>query len=253
MNTCSKNARPKITLSIVSHGQGRLIDNLLRDIKEGLDVSYEIILTLNIPEDESFIKDNFTLPLRIIRNRTAKGFGANHNEAFAQSNGQYFAIVNPDIRAKPLSIRPLLNTLETQKAGACSPAVYSSNDHLQDSARRFPTVWKLTKRAVSHTRRLDYDMQESPFLVDWLAGMFIVFNREAYISVGGFDERYFMYYEDADICRRLSKGGWPIVFEPSSKIVHDAQHASHGNLRHMIWHIRSAFRFFILGNVCKNQ
>ncbi len=239
----SKSFTPIITLSIVSHGQGQLIKNLLRDIAQGIDISYEIILTLNIPEDESFLREYDTLPLHIIRNVSVKGFGANHNAAFAQSHGKCFAIVNPDIRSQSLSLRPLLETLAIEGVGACGPAVYSSDENLEDSARRFPTLWRFFKRKVSRTRSSDYVWQKTAIQVDWLAGMFIVFNRNAYTQVGGFDERYFMYLEDTDICRRLSLAGWCVLLQPSSKVIHDAQRSSRRNLQHLFWHLCSALRF----------
>lgn len=237
------NDLPEVTLSVVSHGQGPLITNLLDDIAQGIDVSYEIILTLNIPEDELFILKYASLPMKIIRNVTVEGFGANHNAAFAQSHGKYFAIINPDIRFKTLSLRPLLDTLGVEGVGACGPAVYSSGQNLEDSARRFPTLWRFLKRKILRTKNPDYIWQQSAIQVDWLAGMFVVFDRDAYIKVGGFDERYFMYLEDTDICRRLGLAGWRVLLQPSSKVIHDAQRSSRRSLQHLSWHLASAIRF----------
>lgn len=232
-----------ITLSVVSHGQGQFILNLLKDITQGLDVTYEIILTLNIPEDEYFLKEYASLPLNVIRNISIKGFGANHNAAYAQSRGKCFAIVNPDIRFQSLLLDPLLKTIAIEGVGACGPAVYSSDEKLEDSARNFPTVWSFFKRKFLRTKSPDYVWQQTPIQVDWLAGMFVVFNREAFEKIGGFDERYFMYLEDTDICRRLSLAGWRVLLQPSSKVIHDAQRSSRRSLQHLFWHLGSAFRF----------
>ena len=74
--------------------------------------------------------------------------------------------------------------------------------------------------------------------------MFVVFRREAYQEVGGFDDRrFFMYLEDADICRRLAREGWKVLVNPNVQVIHMAQRASRRNLKHMRWHITSAFRF----------
>ena len=234
---------PELSLSVVSHGQGELVRNLLRDIAKGIDVTYEIILTLNIPEDESFIREWPTLPLSVIRNASIKGFGSNHNAAFTRARGKCFAIVNPDIRAQSFSLRPLLDILTVSDVGACGPAVYSSDMSQEDSARHFPTLSTFFKRKFFHARGLDYVGHETAIQVDWLAGMFIIFDRDAFSKVGGFDERYFMYLEDTDICRRLGLAGWRVVLQPSSKVIHDAQRFSRRSVKHLFWHLRSAFLF----------
>lgn len=234
---------PHVTLSIVSHGQGSLIRVLLEDLRAGADLSFEIILTLNIREDESFLDDFSDLPLRVIRNATAKGFGANHNAALAQATGRWLAIVNPDIRVRPLRLAPLAETLSNASVGACGPVVLSSAGKTEDSARQFPTWWRLVRRAFLRIRRPDYEWHKSPIDVDWLAGMFVMFRREAFADVAGFDERFFMYFEDADICRRLQKRGWKVRLDPRSSVVHDAQRASHRSLRHLRWHVSSAVRY----------
>ena len=78
---------------------------------------------------------------------------------------------------------------------------------------------------------------------DWVAGMFMLFPADAYRLVNGFDERYFMYLEDVDICRRLNKNGLRVLYSDAVEIVHDGQFASRKNLRHFFWHVSSLLRF----------
>lgn len=236
---------PVISLSIVSHGQGELIKKLLMDIQRELSITYEIILTLNIPEDESFFS-TFSFPsLYIIKNRNPKGFGANHNYAFKMTSGKFFLVLNPDIRFCGLKLECLLDRFANGKVAACGPAVYSSEGILEDSVRKFPTLLGLLRRRLPWRRPFDYRELESACFVDWLAGMFLVFKREAFQSVGGFDERYFMYMEDVDICRRLGLNGWLICYEPKVRVTHDARRASHRSFRHFLWHLRSVYVFFL--------
>lgn len=232
---------------MVSHGQGQLIYYLLTDVQRGLDCSFEILLTFNIPEDESFLNLFKSLPIRAIRNNSPKGFGANHNSAFAASRGRHFVIVNPDIRAGALFLSPLLRLIELARVGACGPVVLSPSGSVEDSARRFPSFGRLTRRFMArlchHKRPPEYTWHTTAIGVDWLAGMFVLFRRDAFLEVGGFDERYFMYFEDADICRRLRVKGWEIWLCPEATVIHDAQRASHRSLKHMMWHLRSAFLY----------
>lgn len=242
-----KNNNVKISFSIVSHGQGFLIKNFLNDLAtSGLD-SYELIITLNIHENENFLNNFVNLPIKIIRNKEIKGFGENHNYAFKISQGRFFAVVNPDIRLAEFRYEKIYNFMnDNQTIGACAPKVLSSDGEIQDSARIFPTVKLLSERIIRRffgfKNNLDYKVNDIPMRVDWLAGMFIFFNREAFLSVKGFDERYFMYYEDADICRRLKKNGWSSYLYPDVAVIHDAQRTSWKKFNYFKWHLRSIIR-----------
>lgn len=235
---------PLVSLSIVSHGQGILIRDLLSDLCNLSGIPFEIILTLNIPEDEEFLAPFGTLPLRLIRNRVIQGFGANHNAAFAIARGSVFVIVNPDIRASDLTLQPLLDVLDRPNVGACAPVVLSPSGTAEDSVRRFPTLARLSYRLLSRRRRPDYRWGAEPIAVDWTAGMFVAYRSQAFREVDGFDERFFMYLEDADICRRLRAAGWATMLQPACRVVHAAQRESHRSLQHLAWHARSALRYF---------
>lgn len=235
--------RPILSFSIVSHGQSSLIRYLLDDLTKLSLSEIEIIITINIPEDERAFA-NLPYPTRIIRNPIPKGFGANHNQAFTQSLGRYFIIVNPDIRLPSLKIVQLLQPLEDKDVGAVAPVVLNSAGSVEDSVRRFPTVMGLARRVLLRQRSPGYIWMDEPIIVDWAAGMFVVFRREAYEAVRGFDHRrFFMYFEDADICRRLHDRGWKVVLQPSVSVIHDAQRASHRSLKHLRWHVTSALRY----------
>lgn len=234
----------RLSLSIVSHGQGHLIKNLLADFRALRGLSFEILLTLNIPEDKSFVGDFKDLPITLIENQHPKGFGANHNTAYKYSSGDIFAVVNPDIRAPNLDLSNLIILSEQQKVGACAPLVLNTKGFVEDSARRFPTVYRLIERFFFNRSKADYDLIGSgPITVDWVAGMFVLFPRKAFETVGGFDTHYFMYMEDADICRRLKQHGYLTLVDCSTCVVHDARRSSHRSLRHFSWHLRSAIRF----------
>jgi len=246
----SDDIQPLVSLSVVSHGQGPLVTTLLQNLLSGLDVPFEVILTLNLPEDEGFIErfvEPFKkFPLHIIRNSVPRGFGANHNAAFRHTSCPYFVVVNPDIQIGELRLGPLLENLrDKQRVAACGPAVHSTAGQLEDNARRFPSVARLMRRVVLRRRGRDYQWTDAPIDVDWLAGMFVVFQRPAFQAVGGFDERYFLYFEDADICRRLTQAGWRVQLDPRTSVIHNAQRASHKSLRHFRWHLRSAIRFLL--------
>ena len=232
-----------LTLSIVSHGQAALIKPLLDDLTHLAFDYIEVIITINIPEDETPFQ-NLPFSCQIIRNNVPKGFGANHNGAFEQSSGQFFVVVNPDIRLPSLDFAKLLDVMQDLEVGAVAPVVLNSAGVVEDSVRSFPTVLGLARRVLFGLRVPSYKFESKPIDVDWAAGMFVVFRRESYQAVCGFDnQRFFMYLEDVDICWRLKEKGWRVVLQPSVTVIHDAQRASRRSLRHMRWHITSAFRY----------
>ncbi|TXI21818.1 MAG: glycosyltransferase family 2 protein [Roseateles sp.] len=233
-----------LSLSIVSHGQSALIAPLLEDLRRLALPDIEVVLTVNIPEDEMPFKD-LPFPSRIIRNAAPQGFGANHNAAFAASSGRFFVVVNPDIRLPSLDVARLLALMEDPTVGAVAPVVLNGAGGVEDSVRRFPTIADLARRVLLKQRIPGYQWETQPIDVDWTAGMFVVFKREAFVAVQGFDHRrFFMYFEDVDICRRLRHAGWRVVLQPAVSVIHDAQRASHRSAKHLRWHVTSAARYF---------
>jgi N-acetylglucosaminyl-diphospho-decaprenol L-rhamnosyltransferase len=233
------------SLSIVSHRSGPLISLLLNDLRTRLPTDSEIILTINTPEDESFLATYGDLPIQVLRNDVEQGFGANHNQAFDVARCSYFIVVNPDIRLLEAPFDALAHAIDMPGVGACAPVVLAPDGKVEDSVRRFPTLTRLLRRVILRQRQPDYDPlgQTAPMIIDWAAGMFVVFSRSAYMAVGGFDTRYYMYLEDADICKRLWAHGSRVVLVPQARVVHDAQRTSRRSWRHFRWHLRSAIRF----------
>lgn len=242
------NSADRLSLSIVSHGQGDLIVNLLSDLAArnwngGLD--FEVIVTLNIPEDETWLNQEFPFPIKITRNDVPKGFGENHNAAFQISEGEMFAVVNPDIRLGSFQITQLLVALDQPATGVCGPSVLGADGELQDSARRFPTFWRLLFRVLLRQRNPDYKNDSGTIPVDWLAGMYLLFPSNVFREINGFDERYFMYMEDAEICRHLHQREFQVLWVTDTSVVHDARRASRHSIRHFRWHLTSMFMYLL--------
>ncbi len=233
----------KITLSIVSHGQSSLIEPLLIDLSRLTASTIEVIITVNIPEEMS-VYQNSPIPIKIIRNDVPKGFGENHNAAFQISITKWFAVVNPDIRISSLNIDRLLAPFVDDQVAVVGPVVLSSKGAVEDSARKFPTFLGLLQRTLKLSPKLDYSFDSVLYGVDWVAGMFMVFRGSAFNDVKGFDShRFFMYMEDADICRRLGLRGYTVIYNGEISVTHLAQRASKRNLKHLCWHLVSSFRF----------
>ena len=235
-------AQRLLSLSIVSHQHGALVHELLRDIERSRE-ALEVLLTINVAEPLPFQPDSFRFPVKVIANPQPGGFGANHNAAFRQSRGDYFCVLNPDIRFDSDPFPALRQALENDAIGVAAPVVLSPGGEVEDSARKYPTLLSVAGKAFARSPTLDYAIGAEPFSPDWVAGMFMLFRRDVFERAGGFDERYFLYYEDVDLCRRLNRLGYRAELVPAARVVHDARRESHGNLRHLAWHRASLLRY----------
>jgi len=231
-----------LSLSIVSHQHGALVHELLRDIARSCQ-GVEVLLTVNVPEPLPFEPDAFGFPVKVIANRAPRGFGANHNAAFRQSSGGYFCVLNPDVRLDSDPFPALCRALDSENIGVAAPVVLSPVGAIEDSARKFPTLPSLVRKALARRQTLDYAFGNEPFSPDWVGGMFMLFRREVFERAGGFDERYFLYYEDVDLCRRLARLGYRVQLVPAARVVHNARRWSHASIRYLLWHIASLLRY----------
>jgi N-acetylglucosaminyl-diphospho-decaprenol L-rhamnosyltransferase len=234
-----------LSVSIVSHRQAGLIALILDDLRSCLSQRDEVFVTLNVPEKFSFAPTEFPYQLRVAANESPKGFGANHNAAFHRSRGRFFCVLNPDIRIETNPFPVLTDWLTNDaQVAAAAPVITAPDGQVEDSARRFPTPSIILAKLLGRTRHPDYELRSDIVYPDWLAGMFIVFRRDAFEAVNGFDERYFLYYEDVDISARLALAGWRVALCTGARAVHAARRQSHRSLRYLRWHVSSMLRFF---------
>lgn len=239
----------KLSLSIVSHGNQEAAARLLADLARLGRSDIEVILTLNLPEDRPAAVDALPFPVRVIVNPVPKGFSANHNAAFAVSQGENFVLLNPDIRLLDDPFDILLAVISNSPQSICAPSVLNDVRELEDSARSFPSPFFLLKKLMSKVFRFSLAAEVVPgrddvLMPDWVAGMFIMAPRAIYEKLHGLSERYHLYYEDVDFCARARLAGCEILVSKRAKVVHQAQRTSHRKPRYLMWHLQSACKFF---------
>lgn len=232
----------EITLSVVSHGQGELVNGLLSDVRR-LSSHPDVILTCNIPETVA-IRSEGLQDFHRFDNETPKGFGANHNAAFQYCGSPFYCVTNPDVRLESPPFDGLLACMDDPKVGLVAPRVKGPEGHWEDSARYFPSPASLAAKLLKLGEGRYPVEGDAPMAVEWVAGMFMLFRAEAFRDIGGFDEGFFLYYEDVDICARLWKAGWKVMLHPGVSVVHAAQRTSRRNPRYMVWHLSSMTRYF---------
>ena len=219
----ARQAAAPITVSIVSHGHASWVQPLVPHVLACPDVAH-LILTRNIAEDIALPSD---ARLSIVDNTVAKGFGTNHNTAFRACRTPYFCVLNPDVWWTEDPFSGLLACLEATRAAVAGPLVIGPDGHAADSIRRFPTFLSLLRKAVgSDDGRYQTTFGAPCFPADWVAGMCMLFRSADFAAVGGFDEAFFLYYEDVDICARLWDSGRSVAACPKSLVTHAAQRAS---------------------------
>lgn len=234
-----------ITLSIVSHGHGRIVENLLNDLIQVAEVE-RIVLTHNIPEPDTGISTSLQSRITQVTNTRPKGFGANHNAAFQYCDTDYYCVVNPDVRLLDNPFPALLEAAADPDVAMVAPMAVDESNSKQDTARHYLSLHKILMRKI-RARKNDYEFEfgDAPVRPEWVSGMFMLFKTDAYKAVNGFDESYFMYCEDTDICGRIWKEKRAVVLNPKARVVHVAQRASHNSFRHLFWHVSSVLRFLL--------
>lgn len=159
------------------------------------------------------------------------GFGSGANAGVVRTTAPYVVILNPDLEVEPGATKTLLDALEQDPTvGIAAPLIVTPDGRLYPSARRFPDMVDAAGHAFLHFvwrsnpfsrryRMLDWDHTDAAD-VDWVAGTHFVVRRTAWDEVGGFDEGFFMYLEDVDLCWRLKARGWRVRYEPAARVVH---------------------------------
>ena len=239
-------ARASVSLSVVSHGQAALVNALLNDLQTfGRGVDLEVFLTLNVPEALPESLTNLPFAVKVIHNAIPLGFAENHNRALRLAEGEFFCIVNPDVRIVSDIFPVLLRAAKDSEIGIVAPLVLDTAGETEDSARFFPTPLKIICKAAGRCRGGDYVIGDNCIFPDWVGGMFMLCRREVYRRTSGFDEKFFLYYEDVDLCARIWLLGLKVALVPQASVIHDARRSSHKNRAYFLHHIRSMSLFFI--------
>jgi len=230
-----------ITISLVSHGHGVMIIKLIKSLLKINEVE-NIIVTLNIPEEINLPKSR---KIKLINNITPVGFGQNHNNAFKLSKSNFFCVLNPDITILDNPFPLLIKELTTYNASLIAPLILCPNGDPEDSVRYFPSISSLLKRLIFSIKgNIVLTGLSKPYSPDWIGGMFMLFKKDCYQKVNGFDEGFFLYCEDIDLCARLWSENLKIIVTNKVSVIHDTQRASKSNFTHFCWHILSLIRYF---------
>jgi GT2 family glycosyltransferase len=224
---------PKVSFVTVCYKTPDLVRLLLRGIEEAkLDFPYEYFLVDNGGDGTAqMVRERFPW-VRVIEAGENTGFAKGNNLAFREAKGEYVMLINPDLVIFPGQMERLLAVADARPdVGVFGPRVESPNGARQRTCTRFPTVLTpaykrtLLGRTLWGKRTLaQYDMEDvdhdSLHEAGTIYGAATLVRREVLDRIGHLDERFFMYYEDVDFCRRAWKAGWRVVYVPEARFVH---------------------------------
>jgi len=268
-----KNFYKMIDLSviIVSWNTRQLLDDCLASIyKETKKISFEIFVVDNNSSDDSvkMIKEKYP-KVKLIENKDNRGFAVANNQAIREAFGKYILILNPDTIILKNSLDKAVEIMEKSEAAILGAKTRNKDLSQQKTVRSDPTLatqlifpTKMKKlfprwRALKEYYQDDFDY-EKPAFVQQIQGSFMLIKKEVLNKIGLFDEKFFIWFEEVDICSRARQAGYKILYSPDIKIIHyggesfsqvptmKKQRLYSNSLLYYFWKNKPKWQFFIL-------
>jgi GT2 family glycosyltransferase len=227
-------SQTKLSIIVVSWNTKPAILDCLRSIGEfPPSVTFEIIVVDNASIDGSVAAIRREFPqVIVLANGENRGFAVANNEGIAQAKGQYLLLLNPDTIVHRGALDSMVYFMdENADVGVCGPLLLNSDGTIQRSVRRFPgfraALYRNTFlqsagffRGQYRTYMMSDFAHDRTMDVDQVMGAAFMTRRSVLDRIGLLDERFFMYYEEVDFCRRAKHTGWRVVFLPQARITH---------------------------------
>ncbi len=235
-------ARPDLSVIVVTHNRLELALRTLacaRAASAGCEVQWIVVDSGS--EGRAVARLRAECPYAEVLGERNLGFAAANNRALSIARGRYVLLLNPDAEVVSGTFAGLLAALDAQpRIGAASVLQCAPDGHLLLSIRRFPSPLRAFGEAIAAARwtpfatwreeepRASAYARQTP--ADWLVGAFLVVRAQALEQVGGLDERFFLYSEEADWCRRIARAGWEVAHIPRMTVVHHTERTSRPDL-----------------------
>jgi GT2 family glycosyltransferase len=214
-----------ISVSLVNTNNRELLLACLGTLQASVtpEVEVEIVVLDNASDDGSAqaVRERFP-DVRLIAQEFRAGFGANHNTIIRATDGRYIYVLNEDTTSEDWGFARLVSEMDAHlRTAALGPRLIYPDGRHQRSAWRFPTpavsvlgLPTLGKVGISQSKG------DRPRSVGWVTGAALLIRREALEDVGLFDENFFIYFEEVDLCLRLHRAGWEVRYFPGATVVH---------------------------------
>lgn len=222
-----------VSIIIVTFNSQEYISKCLDSIKK-FEPNCEIIIVDNVSDDETINRIKGTrIPVKLLVQQTNLGYSKANNIGAKNAKGEYLFFLNPDTYLTESITDKLINILKgDNRNGLIAPKMIKPDGKVQRSVRKLPTV----KGAVLEYffgQKNEYEEYfpkgDEPLEVETVYAGAILIKKEIFDSVGMFDEKYFLYFEDLDLCRKLRKFGFKIIYDPKVSLVHQVGGSSKYN------------------------
>ena len=242
-----------ITASIVVYKENFKVLEKAIDSFLGSSLSKKLYVIDNSPLNEFKNKIQNDSVEYIYSNKNL-GFGKGHNSILHKlsSENKFHLILNPDVSFHPEILEKLVLKIESNESiSMIAPRVLNTNNELLYTARRYPSLFELIFRFLGIFKKFttigEYKNQnhKQSFSPDFVQGSFMLFKTEDLLQLKGFDNRFFMYMEDVDICKRIDQLGKIKLFYPKVEITHTHRKGSSKELRLFFIHISSIIKYFM--------
>jgi N-acetylglucosaminyl-diphospho-decaprenol L-rhamnosyltransferase len=247
-----------LAVVIVNHDAGNEVVRCVRSVYESAgEISLQVLVVDNQSRDGSPDAVEAAFPqVRVMRNDANRGFPAAANQGMQASRSDFVFLINPDAEVTAGTLEGFLKVARDHpRAGAIGALTRTPDGTIYPSARLVPSLLL----GLGHTmlapfwpdnpwsrryRLADWDRSRER-AIDWVSGSSVLLRRAALDEVGVFDERYFMYVEDMDLCTRLRKAGWEVWFSPQLEVMHIGATATAGQRRMTLEHSKSIYTYFV--------
>lgn len=249
----------KTAISIVTYNSRhifRVLDNLKEELGDSSE--YEIHIFDNHSDDDYIAKLKTYEPFIILHQcNEDKGFGFGHNEIFRQLTTKYGIVFNPDVLVTKEHLDNMLERIKADdELAVVCPKVLNTDGTTQYLVRQkldvfdymlrfvpFGFVKKLFNKRLSYYECRDLSDDQTSF-IKMGSGCFMLIDVEKYNNIGGFDERFFMYFEDNDLCLRFGQAGFKILYTPFEPVTHIYEKAAHKSFSSFKIFMQSMYKFF---------
>ena len=229
-----KSNKIDLSIVIVSWNVSSLLQKCLYSIYQNQDdLSLEVFVVDNNSMDGSakMISDSFP-EATLIKNKKNLGFAKANNQAIKKATGEYVLLLNPDTEILGDGLQKSLKFMKSNsECGVMGPKMLFENKTLQPSVRRFPKIWPIflmfikapkvfeSISAINNYLYIDFDYTKEQE-VDQVMGAYMLIPKKVLDKVGNFDERFFVWFEEVDLCKRIWGGGYKVIYNPNIEIIH---------------------------------
>jgi len=263
---------PDISVVVVSYNTRDLLRDCLQSLYKELSspemegLSHEVFVVDNVSRDKSADMVEAEFPqVRLIRSAVNLGFGCANNKAFELATGRYVVLLNSDAFLKPMALRRSVDAMDADpRIGLGGARLVGADGSWQPSCRMFPSplndflllsglAYKFPKSKFFGRMDRTWADQDIPAEADWVTGAYAIIRRSVLEEVGHFDERFFLYYEEVDLCRRIKKAGYTVQYWPDVVVVHlggessktvTSLSMSKSGAQLELWRMRSGFLYY---------